>query len=209
MQLSDTFGIDRLRKGWKDLRWMVRQRYFSSFSFAHINKTGGSSIEKALGLSFEHRTALEIKACIGDRRWAQRYSFAFVRNPWDKVVSHYHYRVSRQHRGLDGDPIDFVTWVKLAYGQNDPRYYDQPKMFMPQMDWICDENGEVLIDFIGRFERLSEDFSMVCRQLGVSVELPHLKKSEHANYREYYTDVTREIVRQWFARDVEVFGYEF
>ena len=65
----------------------------SDFIFIHINKTGGTSIEKALGLEKDHLTASEKKTAIGKQKWKKIYSFAFVRNPWDKVVSHYHHRV--------------------------------------------------------------------------------------------------------------------
>ncbi len=211
--MSKMFVTDRLRQIWGDARWTVRQRYFATFSFVHINKTGGSSIEKALGLPLAHRTAQEIRRCIGDQKWSRRFSFAFVRNPWDKVVSHYHYRVFTGRGGLDDDsvddPVDFATWVKLAYGENDPRYYNKPRMFMPQTDWISDQRGGVLVDFVGRYERLHEDFAEVCRRLGVTAQLPHLKKSDHEGYREHYTDETREIVRRWFDKDIETFDYHF
>jgi hypothetical protein len=196
-----------------DLRYYTeefRTRYLLNFVFIHINKTGGSSVERALGLPFRHDTALEIRERIGERRWAKRFSFTIVRNPWDKVASHYHYRVQTDQTGLKGDPIGFNEWVELAYGERDPRYHDKPKMFLPQSDWVCDEQGRIIVDFIGRFESLPADFGTICERIGRRAELPHLKKSRQgSDYRKAYSDESAEIVARYFARDLENFGYTF
>jgi hypothetical protein len=63
------------------------------YVFIHINKTAGSSIEAALGLQLSHFSAREVIASIGEETWKNVFKFTVVRNPWDKVVSHYHYRV--------------------------------------------------------------------------------------------------------------------
>src|SRR5687768_492427 len=130
---------------------LLRARYLSDVIFVHINKTGGTSIEQALGLRFQHKTALELRAELGRRNWERQFSFAFVRNPWDKVASHYRYRVKTNQTDLGTHTIPFDEWVRLAYGEQDAKYYDQPKMFMPQVDWISDEQGEIMVDFVGRF----------------------------------------------------------
>ena len=179
------------------------------FIFIHINKTAGSSVEQALGLRFRHLTAAEVIAQIGMDAWRQAYTFTFVRNPWDKVVSHFHYRILTNQTDMGTEPLSFKDWVRLAYGDRDPRYYDKPKMFMPQTDWITDDNGEVLVNFIGRFERLADDFRQVCRHINRSGQLPHLKRSGHDDYRRYYDDVSREIVADWFRKDIERFDYSF
>lgn len=185
------------------------QRYFGNVVFIHINKTGGRSIEKALNLPFQHKTALEKIGEIGQQRWDQVYKFTSVRNPWDKVISHFRYRVETNWIDLKTKPIKFKEWVKLAYEDKDPFYYDIPKMFMPQLDWITDHKGKILVDFICRFENLDDDFSFVCEKLGKNVALPHINSSKHGNYREYYDDDTIEIIAKSFSRDIEKFGYKF
>jgi len=180
------------------------------FVFIHINKTGGSSIEQALGCRFEHKTALKKRAELGRENWKKLFSFAFVRNPWDRVASHYHYRVMTNQTELGRKTIGFNEGVKLAYGENAPAYYDKPKMFMPQWHWLIDKKGKLLVDYIGRFENLQTDFAHVCLRLNRQAELPHLKKSDRSDYREYYyNEESIAIVRQWFAIDIEKFGYEF
>ncbi len=97
----------------------------------------------------------------------------------------------------------------MNYGNQDPLYYNQPKMFMPQLNWITDNQENILVNCICRFENLEEDFSNVCRIIGKNVTLPHVKASPRGNYREYYDDTTIEIVAKWFTKDIERFDYHF
>lgn len=179
------------------------------YVFIHINKTGGTSVERALHLRSERKTALEKLGEMGRARFDRAFKFAFVRNPWDKVVSHYHYRVRTNRTGLADEGISFHDWVSRAYGERDPRYHDEPKMFMPQVYWVGDEAGRCIIDFVGRFERLSDDFAEVCRRIGVEAALPRIKTTSHAHYREAYDDETRRIIAERFAADLEAFAYTF
>lgn len=193
-------------------RWWARgvhERYLLDYVFIHINKTAGSSIARALGLTGEHKTALQKKRELGERAWTERFSFTVVRNPWDKVVSHYSYRVRTNQTGLGVEPLPFEEWVRLAYRDRDPRYCDDPRMFMPQWEWIADESGQMMVDFVGRFENLQEDFARISERIGKHASLPHVKKSDRGGYRDYYDAGTRSIVADVFREDVERFGYAF
>lgn len=178
--------------------------------FIHINKTGGSSIETALGLNFQHKTAQEKIADLGIEKWNQSFTFSVVRNPWDKVVSHYHYRLLTKQPSLVERPVDFRTWVKLTYGEQNPFYFDSHLMFMPQLDWITDGNGTVLVKEVLRFEELESDFeSKVLAPNHIKATLPHLKKTDRTPYSDYYDDETKKIVAKWFDADIVFFGYCF
>jgi chondroitin 4-sulfotransferase 11 len=201
--------ISALKYKVSDYHALLHTKYVAPVVFVHINKTGGSSIERALGLPFQHRTALEILRAIGPRRWNSRFSFAFVRNPWDKVASHYHYRVKTNQTGLGDNPMSFPEWVRRAYAEHAQPYYDQPKMFMPQVDWLRGEDGRILVDYVGRFEYLQDDFAHVCAQLGRSAHLPHVKSSQQGDYRKYYDDESADIVARHFAEDIHAFDYAF
>ncbi len=187
----------------------LRHRWFDGFYFIHINKTGGSSVEEALKIPFEHKTAKEKIFEVGLESWEKRFCFSFVRNPWDKVVSHYHYRVKTNQSGLSESNLDFVDWVKVSYRDKEDLYYDNPKMFMNQCSWLVSDSGDVAVDYIGRFESLSSDFNTVASELGLKTTLPHLKKTKRMDYRNYYNDEAAEIVASVFARDIDYFGYSF
>ena len=206
------FRAQRIRL-WQDAASRWRHERFDDFAFIHINKTAGRSIESALKIPFEHATAREKIARIGLRRWRRKYTFAVVRNPFDRVVSHYHYRLGKDATLLKTRPVPFNRWVELAYGRRDSRYYDNPKMFLPCMDWISDEDGKVLVTFVARFENLNDDFATICghifnRRMTAPV-LPHVNASQRGHYRDYYDDAGIDVVRRHFARDIEAFSYDY
>jgi len=184
-------------------------RYRIDFVFVHINKTGGTSIEQALGLPLRHRTATELRAQLGERIWTQRFKFAFVRNPWSRVASQYFYRVKTHQTNLGTNPIPFQEWVARAYEERDPQFRENERMFQPQVDWISDEAGNFLVDFIGRFEQLERDFTVVCSHLGRTASLPHAKKSFSRDHQDVYDERTAQIIAEAFAPDIEAFGYDF
>jgi chondroitin 4-sulfotransferase 11 len=183
-----------------------------TFVFIHINKNAGTSIGQAIGLpKKQHLTVKEVIEIVGRPAWdGAAFRFSIVRNPWDKVVSHYNHRIKTNQTGLKDNPIPFKEWVAATYGPvKDARYYDQPKMFQPQVEWLRDSKGRIELDLIGRFEDLGGTYRQIADRLGVKAELPHLNKSERSDYRASYDDETAAVVGQWFAEDVSRFGYTF
>ncbi len=186
------------------------EKYLQNYVFIHINKTGGSSIEKAFSIKHEHKTSIEKRDELGDILWERKFRFSIVRNPWDKVVSHYHYRVMTKQTGLGSNSVDFETWVRLAYEEKNPAYCDNPKMFMPQLDWLTDCDGNMLVNHVGKFEELEEEFNIIRRKIKMGqCKLPHVKKSERGDYRKYYKDQSAQIISTYFRKDIEYFEYEY
>lgn len=191
---------------------LFREKHIQKFIFIHINKNAGTSIEKTVGLYFKenkHKTALEKIQKIGLNRWKKKFTFTIVRNPWDRTVSLYSYRVKTNQTALKSNPVDFKDWVKLTYLHKDPFYFDSPKMFMPQLDWITNKDGDILVDFIGRFEKLNEDFDVICHHLGRNLKLPHVNSSSQKDYKIYYDDETINIISSFFKKDIDCFDYKF
>ncbi len=177
--------------------------------FIHINKTGGSSVSSALDLPVMHITAKEFIATHGREEWESRFRFTIVRNPWDKVVSHYHYRLKTNQTMLRESGVSFNDWVRLAYEEKDPDYHDKPKMFAPQVDWLRDDNGKVEIHHIIQFESLEAGFKRLCKKLKVKASLPHLKSSDRGDYRQYYDNESVEIISKWAESDIKAFKYVY
>src|SRR4030095_1963343 len=84
--------------------------------------------------------------------------------------------------------------------------------FVPQSYFIHDPgSSQPKIDFIGHYENLQHDFSYITKRLGVVAELKDLNKTKkrRRDYREYYTEVTRQIVADVYGADIQGLGYDF
>lgn len=159
--------------------------------------------------SQQHLPATVLRKLVGAEQWNELFSFAFVRNPWDLVVSTYSY--ARANVAAMTDPnFDPDRQELVTRSDTFERFVEMyPGMRGDMSDMLCDENGELLVEFVWRFEDLERDFATLCKRLGVDVQLTIENASEHGPYRDYYTDRTRRIVERHFARDIERFGYEF
>jgi len=200
------------------------------FIFVHIYKNAGTSITtalkpfalspwqlkahkliKRLGIHspfsepqpFDHHiTASEILDSLGEKKYKEYFSFAFVRNPWDWQVSLYKYMLKtethRQHEVIKNFD-NFEEYIKWRC-ENEVRY---------QNDRIYSKNNELLVDFVGRYENLYNDFDAICSRIGIPASLPKLNVSNTKPYQSYYTEKTKELVRQAFEPDIRIFNYEF
>jgi hypothetical protein len=155
----------------------------------------------------KHISASEIRKLIGADYYDKLYKFAFVRNPWDRVVSRYHYaRGHGSHKLYDevSSMRNFEEYVEWAVAETKP--------FL-QTNVLCDEDGSILVDFVGRFESLADDFSTVCNRIGLpQPSLQHLnpsQKRESRSYRKYYSERARALIAEFCRKDIETFGYEF
>lgn len=180
--------------------------------FIHILKTAGTSIYNAIGQNFKlHLPVTEVIRRVGKSNFENAYKFAFVRNPWDKVYSHYKYNVKTNQQAMKENPIDFNEWVLKCFGENkDYFYYHRQIQFTDQLTWLEDHSKNIAVDFIGRFESINEDFEKIREHLNIDHGLPHLNKTNEINsYREKYNSVTKEIIAATFKRDIEYFNYKF
>lgn len=197
IQEGDNFPLRKSKKG--------------SFIFIHINKTAGTSIANCIGLPKKrHLTVKQVIKIVGEQNFNQAYKFTVVRNPWSKVVSHYQYRVRTNQTNLGEKPIPFKEWVLKTYGpEKDPAYFNFPQMFMPQVDWLKNSQGEICIDKVIKFEELPEAFEEVSEKLGLTTKLPMLNKTVSLDYRKQYDQETKQIIADHFREDIERFHYEF
>lgn len=179
------------------------------FIFIRLHKVGGTSVADALGLEKRHHTAKDAINMVGRKNWEKSYTFAFVRNPFPKIVSSYNYFTMKNYHSMRDKPISFENWVRKNYGNDKDPFYYTVKWFQPQVEWLKDDKDEISLDKIGRFENLEDDFREISSHLGVDVPIPHLNKSKKADYRTYYNTVTYDIVRSWHHEDLITFGYNF
>ena len=133
------------------------------------------------------------------------FKFGFVRNPWDRVVSLYLRKEGLQLSQKMSFP-EFVRWIKYSSST-----CNHSVPHVNQLDWFVDPHGEILVDFIGKFENLQKDWHTVSKKIGAQDQLPHKKKNDRKvkHYTEYYSAESKRIIENKFGLDIEYFGYEF
>jgi hypothetical protein len=162
----------------------------------------------------QHDPASEVKRKLPPEVWNRYLKFSIARNPWDRLVSWFtwearnkpslkpqqrlHHRVGVPFREFAETRKIFKQFLKGDWQTND-RFY------------ILD--GALCVDFIIRYERLTEDFDALCKRIGLpKIELPQLKSGIRPggrHYSEYYDEESQALVAQRHANDIRLFGYQF
>lgn len=175
------------------------------FIFLHIPKNAGKSIHR--GILDKHVADVvsrpDLSPLFNDMFWNTYFRFTVVRNPFDRMVSCYHYQKERIGLYPDATFEEFVTdyaWDENGFATN--------KHWLPQVDHVFDDD-RCLVDYIMRFERIDVDWGEVARRTGLEVSLPKTNTSKRGDYLQYYNDETRKIVAEKYAKDLDAFGYSF
>ena len=209
-----------------------------NFLFVHIAKTGGTSIRATLnryrwrdpyylpqficsrishltghrlGCKFpRHAKIIAAREMLPRELFESVFKFAFIRNPWDLQVSSFHH-IRRERPHLTAGHDDFESFLRYKFDPNRPYQFHIDTSIELQSDYLVDLHGKVLVDFIGRYESLKEDFRETCRRIGINPPpLTHRRRATNRlDYRSYYTDATAEIIAEGFKRDIDLFGYTF
>ena len=189
--------------------------------FLHIPKTGGRSIQKCVfgGIKGNpHRRALSLRNKIKSE-FSDYLIFSFVRNPWERLVSLYHYLKNgfgntSQDRELT-ERVGMLSFEEFAANPAitaelvDFRKEEMRSMLIPQVDYLFDDSGRWLPTFLGRFEQIQEDMNRLCALVGAKTGFGHLNGSEHEAYQMYYSDELIQAVGKYYENDVRMFGYTF
>lgn len=209
------------------------------FLFVHIAKTGGTSIRDSLwrykwtdpyripqflcsrisgltghqiGAKFpRHAKLIAAKEMLPRELFESLFKFAFVRNPWDLQVSSYHH-IRRERPNVITHIDGFEAFLRWKLDPARPPQYHADMSVELQSDYLIDLHGNSLIDFVGRYEFLADDFGEACRRIGINrPDLPHARKAtdRQRDYRSYYTDTTAELVAAHYQPDIQRFGYRY
>jgi hypothetical protein len=182
------------------------------FIFIHVYKTGGGSIAHTLmpfatdrnlwsGPTKCHLSAKELEKQVPD--FKDYFTFAFVRNPWERYASAYFYQTSNNEKRGNLDRFQGTFEEFLHHNHTTP-------MRFSQTDFICDDDFNIMVDYVGRFEHLQEDYDYLLNKMGVvNRPLPSINKTKHKHYSHYYNDRMVEYVRVKCAPEIALFGYEF
>ena len=192
--------------GWSDAHRAI---------FIHLPKTAGTSVSRQLGLAASRHLPAEEYRITNPRKFEAYFKFAFVRNPFDRLVSSYAFL---RQGGMNADDAQFaerkvIPFENFRHFLTEGFSHDQETRawvhFRQQKDFVCDAEGRNLMDFTGRFERIEEDYAMIADRLGKPRNLPMSNKSARGDYREFYSPATIEIARHYYAEDLEIFRYDF
>lgn len=209
------------------------------FIFFALPKTGTTSLEVAMANIGKHETArkpFRNEFFVGDRAlrirpgcrrhmkprelrilhpgiFASCHKVAFVRNPWDRLISIYFFTTEKRY-GFP--PMEKLSKRAIRAAVRDyrdgigARKVGGKRVGGYQIDWLSGGEGKILVDRVCRFEKIEEEYVSLMKLTGyVSRRLPRVNNTTHRNYRSYYTSETRALVRRLLAVDIEAFGYCF
>lgn len=152
-----------------------------------------------------HPLAVEVERAF-PREWKEYYKFCFVRNPYEKAVSDYIWRVSSRGKA--------VAFREFLLRVADPERGD-PEGVVPANPTnfpMYTLDGAVAVDHVGRYESLYPDLREVLDHLGIPFEekdFPRTRQKKRYDYRRYYGDEERELVEQIYQDELSMFDYEF
>lgn len=188
----------------------------NGITYLHIPKTAGTSI-----LDWVRNAPLQVNQeweshpphSVLNNLYPANISFTVIRNPWDRMVSAYHYlrQISlpegsgwlKINNITEGNFPSFKDWIlNLESYDNPDGYWFRPET--AQSCWI-----DVPVDIIIRYETLEQDFVHIQELFGHHVPLPHHYKSKRSNYRDYYDDITKSIVAKLNEQDIDSFKYTY
>lgn len=195
------------------------------FVFVHIPKTAGTSIERVLDMHKDYSdnnpfmgggfyghepqhysyeiTLKQLEDEFNVENPETWFSFTFVRNPYDRMVSEYFWRL-RVPKFQDnvGSFEDFCYWVKDQVENGSEMSHEKPMVSFGDPDDF---------DFVGKYENLREDFRTLCKKIGYEdrkLICTNRSFKRNREFRFYYNRELKELVYETFKEDFETFGYD-
>ncbi len=154
-------------------------------------------------LGHGHISLAELRPVVGEEAFSSYLKFAFVRNPWDRFVSYCAFATSQQG-SFQRDPQGVMRHFLFAA----PPHHHM--VFRPQHSFVTGPDGELLSDMLGRVEDMQSSYDAIAARIGIpSTHLGRENSSKHGAYRDYYDQQLIDGVARLYARDIELFGYNF
>lgn len=173
-----------------------------------------AAYRERFGLS-KHMPAREVRRIVGADLWAAYFKFAIVRHPYTRLLSFYNWKRGAVSRAAPDSPLwSWPATEAFLKSSNFSEFIRHEKFLSsraawPQADWLCDESGTCLVDFVGRFENLGSAIQTVATRLRLpSVDLQVHNSSYAENSPGDLMQGNYDFVRDFYRRDFEMFGYD-
>jgi len=150
-----------------------------------------------------HLTLRQIEPFLPADDFQLYFKFGFVRNPFDRFVSYCAF-MTRDQDVFERDPKSVMRHLLFTAPPHDHI------LFQPQHQFFVGEDGELISDYLGRIEQMQSSYDEICRRIGIeSRPLDKVNSSRRGDYRDYYDQQLIDGAASLYARDLELFGYEF
>lgn len=207
-----------------------------NYVFVHIPKTGGTAMALALeeramrddiligdtpkairrrgrvkgaatrGRLWKHSTLADIDGLVTLGDIAGMFCFTLVRNPWDRMVSYYHWL---RGQSFDHPSVQLARTLEFSAFLNHPLIAQSFRDF-PYPSYMRDACGQERAALYIRLEHFEEDASGLWDHLGFELSLPVANTSERArDYRSYYNENDSQKLAEICSSDIARFGYRF
>lgn len=136
------------------------------------------------------------------------FKFSSVRNPWARAVSLYFRREGVQA----SDQMSFDTFCEQHIYASDT--CEHPTLHASQLDWLCDESGQVIMDYVFKVEEFQKAIDDIRERTDGRLKLTYREsntnpQSRSASYRDLYSEKTRKMIAKRFEKDIDYFRYAF
>ena len=178
--------------------------------FFHIPKTAGISISNSLfgDVKWGHRSVGFYKSHYGEKVFNSLYKFCFVRNPYDRLFSAYTFL---KEGGINNQDLEFSNSYLQEFASFDEfvlKGLEKEEImnwvhFKPQYTFVCDENDNIVMDFVGKMENLNADFNAVCKHLNIESELQKLNMS--ATKKNDFSEEVKTMIKLKYQKDFNLF----
>ncbi len=185
--------------------------------FVHIPKTAGIAVKKGLFnmRGAAHTRLRDYKIIFSKSKFNKYFKFAFVRNPWDRLVSAYTFLrdggINEADRKWSKKNLKvYNTFDNFVRGWVTKKNIYEKVHFIPQYEFINLGGMEPKVDYIARYENIESDYKHIYNKIGGHEALKKENKSERAkSYKKYYSSESKDIVMEVYKKDIKIFDYEF
>ncbi|NJK64871.1 MAG: sulfotransferase family protein [Synechococcaceae cyanobacterium SM2_3_1] len=186
--------------------------------FVHIPKAAGTSAVYSLygRKAGDHRTIADYQLCFSQKEFDSFFKFAFVRNPWDRLLSAYLYLKQGGRNREDQEWAETYLCIFETFTQFVQQWVNEENIqlglhFRPQSDFLCTHKAQLAVDFIGYLEDIDRDYEYIRGKLGIGQPLKTRNQTMHRekDYRQYYSNETIQIVERVYQQDIALLGYTF